>query len=129
MSAELTYLAIVTALTGVMWIPYITNMILVRGVIDAVGYPENPKPLASWAARMKCAHANAVENLVVFAALVLVANAAGVSNDATVMACEIYLWARIAHFVCYAARIPWGRTISFVVGFGCQMTLAWQLLM
>jgi len=129
MSTELMYLAIVATLTGLLWIPYITNTILVRGVLDAVGYPDNPKPLAPWAARMKAAHANAIENIAVFAALVLVANAAGISNDATATACQVYLWARIAHLVCYVARIPWGRTVAFVVGFGCQMTLAWQILM
>ena len=68
MKLELVYLVLVTTLTAVMWIPYVLNMILVRGIADAVGYPDNPKPLAPWAARMKAAHANAVENLVLFAA-------------------------------------------------------------
>jgi len=128
MSTELTYLALVTTLTALMWIPYILNMIMVRGLMDAVGYPDDPAPLAPWAANMKAAHANAVENLVVFAALVLIANAAGVSNAATALACEVYLWTRIVHFIAYSARIPWVRTVAFVVGFGCQITLAWQLL-
>ena len=59
MTVELKYLAWVTALTAFMWVPYILNMIMVRGLIDAVGYPENPAPLAPWAARMKKAHYNA----------------------------------------------------------------------
>ena len=75
MSPELFYLALVSTFTAVMWIPYILNMIVGRGLADAVGYPENPKPTAAWAVRMKAAHYNAVENLVVFAALVLIANA------------------------------------------------------
>ena len=128
MTTELTYLTLVTTLTALMWIPYILNMIMVRGLLDAVGYPEDPAPLSPWAASMKAAHANAVENLAVFAALVLIAHAAGVSNAATAMACQVYLWTRIVHLLSYTARIPWVRTISFVVGFGCQVTLAWQLL-
>ena len=128
MNTELTYLAWVTTLTALMWIPYILNMIMVRGLLDAVGYPEDPAPLSPWAANMKAAHANAVENLVVFAALVLTAHAVEISNATTVMACWIYLWTRIVHFLSYTARIPWVRTISFVVGFGCQMTLAWQII-
>ena len=103
-------------------------MIVVRGLIDAVGYPDDPAPLSPWAASMKAAHANAVENLVVFAALVLVAHAVGVSNEATAMASQVYLWARVVHLLSYTARIPWVRTVSFVVGFGCQITLAWQIL-
>ncbi len=128
MTTELTYLTYVTALTAVMWIPYILNMIMVRGLFDAVGYPTDPEPLSPWAASMKAAHANAVENLVVFAALVLVANAVGVSNDATALACQVYFWARVVHLVSYTARIPWVRTLAFVTGFGCQATIALQLL-
>ena len=70
MTPELTSLTWILALQLVMWVPYILNMIVVRGLIDAVGYPDDPKPMAQWAERMKKAHYNSVENLVVFAALV-----------------------------------------------------------
>jgi len=128
MSVELKYLVLVTAFTALMWIPYIFNVIMVRGVLDAVGYPENPKPMAPWATRMKAAHYNAVENLVVFAALVLVANAVGVKGEATALACVVYFWARVVHFLAYTFRIPWVRNLAFVVGFGCQLTLAFKML-
>jgi uncharacterized MAPEG superfamily protein len=128
MSAELSYLTWVTAFTALMWVPYILNIIMVLGLLDAVGYPENPEPMAPWAERMKAAHYNAVENLVVFAALVLIAHAAGIHNEATVLAAAIYFWARVIHFVAYTFRIPWVRTLAFVVGFACQITFAWQIL-
>ena len=128
MTVELKYLALVTTLTALIWIPYILNMIMVRGVADAVGYPENPKPMAPWATRMKAAHYNAVENLVVFAALVLVAHVVGVKGEATALACVIYFWARVVHLLAYTFRIPWVRTLAFVVGFGCQLTLAYKVL-
>lgn len=128
MSPELGYLTWVTAFTALMWIPYILNMIMVRGLLDAVGYPENPEPMAPWAERMKAAHYNAAENLVVFAALVLIAHAAGIHNEATVLAAAVYFWTRVIHFVAYTFRIPWVRTLAFVVGFACQITFAWQIL-
>ena len=128
MTVELTYLALVAALTAILWIPYILNTIAVRGLVDAVGYPADPKPLAPWAARMKAAHYNAVENLAVFAALVLVVNAAGVGNETTAMACMVYFWARVVHYFAYGFAIPWVRTLSFAVGFFCQAVLAWQIL-
>ncbi len=128
MSSELMSLTWVTTLTALLWVPYILNLVAVRGLTDAVGYPENPKPLSAWAQKMKAAHANAIENLVVFAALVLIANAAGVSNDTTVMACSVYFWARLAHVLSYTFAIPWARTVAFAVGFGCQMALAVALL-
>lgn len=128
MSSELLSLVWVSAFTAILWIPYTLNMIVVRGLIDAVGYPADPKPLAGWAQKMKAAHANAIENLAVFAALVLVANAAGVSNETTVLACNIYFWARVVHLVAYTLAIPWVRTLAFVTGFACQAAIALQLI-
>lgn len=128
MTLELHYLVLVTALTAVLWVPYILNRIAVRGLTETVGYPENPKPAAPWAKRMQAAHANAVENLVVFAALVLVAQVAGVSNEGTVFACQMYFWARLVHVIAYTLAWPWVRTLAFTAGFAGQATLAWQLL-
>mgnify|MGYP002622014609 CR=1 FL=1 len=128
MSTELMYLTWVTTLTALLWAPYILNMIAVRGLVDAVGYPENPPPMAAWAQRMKAAHANAIENLVVFAALVLIAHAAGVSNDTTVLAAQVYFWARLVHVIAYTLAIPWVRTLAFVAGFASQLLIALQLL-
>jgi uncharacterized MAPEG superfamily protein len=127
-NTELMYLVAVTAFTGLMWIPYILDRIAVWGLADTVGYPDNPKQQSPWARRMRSAHGNAVENLVVFAALVLAAHAAGVSTNATVLACAVYFWARVVHFFAYAAAMPWVRTLAFVAGFFAQAVIAWQLL-
>jgi uncharacterized MAPEG superfamily protein len=127
-NTDLLYLALVSTLTAFMWVPYILNAVVVRGLTDAVGYPADPKPLAPWAQRMKAAHYNAVENLAVFAALVLTAQAAGANNEVTATACMVYFWARVAHFLVYAAGVPWVRTLSFFVGFLCQIAIAWQIL-
>jgi len=128
MSAELNTLVWVIALQLIMWVPYVLNLIMVRGIVDAVGYPDNPKPMADWAQRMKAAHYNAVENLVVFVALVLVANAAGVSNDTTVLACTVYFWARVAHLTSYTFAIPWVRTLTFATSWAAMVAIVVQLL-
>ncbi|MBT8092716.1 MAG: MAPEG family protein [Gammaproteobacteria bacterium] len=128
MTSELTMLTWVTLLTAVMWLPYVLNTIMVRGIIEAVGYPENPAEPAAWAVRMKASHYNAIENLVVFAAAVLIANAAGISNDTTVMACNIYFWARVVHYLAYTFAIPWVRTLGFAAGWICTILVILQLL-
>ena len=128
MTSELMSLTWVVALTAILWVPYILNMIMVRGLVDAVGYPDNPKPLALWAARMKSAHTNAVENLVVFAALVLTLNAAGISTATTVLACNLYFWARLIHIAVYTFGIPWLRTLAFVASWLCSVALLVQLI-
>ena len=128
MKTELQYLVYVTVFTGLLWVPYILDRIATRGLLDAVGYPENPKPQARWAQRLMRAHVNAVENLVVLAALVLAAVAAGVSSPVIASAAIVYFWARVVHALAYAFGVPWVRTLAFTVGFFAQAAIAWQLV-
>jgi uncharacterized MAPEG superfamily protein len=128
MKTELLYLVWVTVLTGVLWIPYILDRIAVWGLADAVGYPENPKPQSPWARRMMKAHVNAVENLVIFATLVLAAQAVNITNNVTATACVVYFWARVVHLAAYTFGVPWVRTLAFAVGFCAQAAIAWQLV-
>ena len=128
MKTELLYLVYVTVFTGLLWVPYILDRIATRGLVDAVGYPENPKPQSPWAQRLLKAHLNAVENLVVFAALVLAAVATGLSNPVVAGACVVYFWARVVHALAFTFAIPWVRTLAFAVGFFAQAAIAWQLL-
>ncbi|MDB5814869.1 MAG: hypothetical protein JWM03_509 [Rhodocyclales bacterium] len=127
MNTELLYLTLVTTFTGLLWVPYILDRVAVRGLIDAVGYPENPKPQSPWAHRLMKAHANAVENLVVFATLVLVAHVLGITNATIAGACILYFWARVVHAVAYTFAVPWVRTLAFAAGFFSQVVLAWQI--
>src|SRR6187455_469323 len=128
MKTELLYLVYVTALTGLLWVPYILDRIAKWGLITAVGYPDNPPAQSPWAQRLMKAHVNAVENLVVFAALVLAAVAAGVSTPVIASASVVYFWARVVHALAYTFAIPWVRTLAFTVGFLAQAAVAWQLL-
>jgi len=128
MKTELQYLVYVTVFTGLLWVPYILDRIATRGLLDAVGYPENPKPQSRWAQRLMKAHVNAVENLVVFAALVLAAVVAGVSSPVIASAAIVYFWARVVHALAYAFGVPWVRTLAFTVGFLAQAAIAWQLV-
>ena len=128
MTTELHYLILTTLFTAILWIPYILNRIAVRGLKDAVGYPDNPPPQSPWAQRLMLAHQNAVENLVVFAAFVLSAHLLDISTQATAGAAIVYFWMRVAHAVAYTFTIPLVRTLSFFVSFGAQMVFAWALL-
>jgi uncharacterized MAPEG superfamily protein len=128
MKTELLYLVLTTLLTGLLWIPYIINRAMVRGVQDAMGYPANPKPQAPWADRLQKAHYNAVENLVLFAALVLTAHAIGLSDPAIGTAAVVYFWARVVHAAVYTFAIPWLRTLSWTVGWLALAVIAWKIL-
>ena len=128
MSTELLYLTWSAALCVVLWIPYIVARTNVWGLVDAVGYPDDPPVLPKWAQRAYRAHLNTVENLVPFAALVLVANAADISNASTVLGAALFFWARIAQVIVHVAGIPWLRTISFVVGWLGMALIFFQII-
>lgn len=129
MSGELKWLTYTVILTGILWIPYILDRAMVRGLMGSMANPSPElKPQAPWARRLQAAHYNTVENLVVFAALVLILNAIHVSSDKIVMACAVFFWSRLAYVIVYTAGIPGLRTLAFVVGFVAQVTLALAIL-
>ena len=125
MTRELFWLTLTVIMTGLMWLPYILNRCQVRGLGGAMANPSRAdKPQSEWANRMMFAHDNAIENLVIFAPLVLILNAADYSTKWTVMACAVYFWARLAHLLVYTFGIPVLRTLTFAVGFLAQVVLA-----
>jgi len=71
---------------------------------------------------------NMLENMVLFAALVLTANAAGVSNDTTVLGAQIFFYARIAHAVIYLAGWPFVRPLVWFAGVIGMGMIAAQML-
>ena len=129
MSTEVLWLTLTVALTGLMWVPYILDRFATRGIMGTLGYPGPETPASSaWAERMRLAHANAVENLVLFAPLVLAVEMTGAASSLTAGACVVYFWARLTHFVVYALKIPVLRTLAFLVGWGALVALAVALL-
>lgn len=125
MTTELCYLTAAAVLTALLWIPYILNVIAKNGVSAAVGYGE--LSMSPWAARLKKAHYNAVENLAPFAALVLVAHALDVRDEATAMSAAVYFWARVVHPIAYTFAVAWLRTLAFAVAWGAIICIAWQI--
>ena len=124
MKTEMFWLTLTAVMTGLLWVPYVLDRMAVLGVMPTLANPSpDHKPLHPWAQRAKLAHYNAVENLVVFSALVAAAQFAGVSTPLTALGCCIYFWARLAHYLVYTAGIPVLRTLSFVGGFVGQAIL------
>lgn len=124
MTKELLWLTLTIILTGLMWVPYILDRIMVRGLMGAMANPSRKdKSQSEWAQRLYFAHTNAVENLIIFAPLVLILDAQGHSTEGTVIACVVYFWSRLAHAVVYTMGVPILRTLAFSVGFVAQVAL------
>jgi uncharacterized MAPEG superfamily protein len=126
---EVFWLAITAMMTGLFFVPYILDRFAVRGIMGTLANPgPGDKPQHDWAIRAQRAHLNAVENLVVFAALVAAAQFAGVSTPLTVAGCVIYFWARLVHYIVYTLGIPGLRTLAFVGGVVGEVLIAIPLL-
>ena len=129
LSTELFWLTLTITMTALIWMPYIVNRIIEHGVWPALTNPQpDLRPKAQWAERLMRAHDNAVENLIIFAPLVLILQVTGTSTTATTNACMIYFFVRLSHLVIYTLAIPFFRTLAFLAGFICQMVLAFTVL-
>ncbi len=123
-SPELFYLVLTAGLTGILWFAYIVNRITEIGMWHTLSAPKSDGlPQAKWAQRMIFSHSNAVENLVVFGALVVALQLSQTNNEITAMAAMVFFYARLAHAVIYTFGIPVLRTLAFFVGFICEAVL------
>lgn len=131
MTIEIHWLTLSILLTALLWVPYILNRIVEGGFVETVlRDPEGYTPTkVGWARRLMAAHGNAVENLVVFAALVLTAHVAGISTAQTQMAVVLYFFSRLAHAVFFTLGMPAiTRILAFFGGFIAQMIMVFSLL-
>lgn len=129
LSPELYWLTLTVLMTGLMWVPYILNRLMEQGPLAALWDPQGETATrVCWAERMMRAHQNAVENLVIFAPLVLTLQFAGITTPVTVTACMVYFFARLTHYVVFTLGVPVVRILAFATGVVAQLTLALALL-
>lgn len=129
MRREIFWLALTLGCTLLFWIPYVLNRMVVRGLGGTFANPlPSDKPLAEWATRARAAHANAIENLAVFAPAALAVALLNMGDGTTVFACALYFFSRLAHFLVYTAGIPVVRTLAFFGGWAGTAILVARLL-
>lgn len=113
---------------------FVQMLIAATGANTQVGLPtlagnrEGLAEMVGWAGRARRAHLNMIENLVLFAALVLITAISGKANATTAMGAMIFFWARLAYAVIYLIGIPWLRTLAWFVSVIGMVMIAWVLL-
>ncbi len=130
LTTEIYWLTLTAGLTLLLVFPYA----FVR--IKRIGFHQllaNPLPgddpfKEAWAHRAYRAHMNAIENLVVFAPLVLAVVITHSTNEVTAIASAVYFWARVIHVPIYILNIPYLRFIAYFIGVAACFVLAYQLL-
>jgi uncharacterized MAPEG superfamily protein len=99
-----------------------------NGLMAQAGSRDNLQEPTVLRQRLLRLSANMQENLVMFAAVVLVANAAGVSNETTVLGASIFLYARLAHAVIYAFGWPMIRPLVYFISLYGMVIIALEVL-
>ncbi len=129
MTTELYWLTLTALMTALFWMPYVLNRMVVSGLGGTIaGTTPGSGGHSAWANRAINAHYNAIENLAIFAPIVLTAHVLGISNATTKAAVVIYFFARLTHFVVYSAGIPAARTLAFTAGWLAQIAIIASIL-
>jgi len=76
---------------------------------------EGGPPSTRIGARLERALKNFLETFVLFAAVVLLAQATGRHSANSALGAQLYFWARLAYVPAYAAGIPFLRTLIWAV--------------
>jgi uncharacterized MAPEG superfamily protein len=128
MTPELTYLVWSAVLTFVLVLIAVSGATLQVGLPKLAANRDDMPEITGWAGRAQRAHRNMLENLILFAILVLAAKAANVSNAMTLLGSQLFFWGRVAHAAIYLAGIPWLRTAAWTVSVIGLLLIVLQLL-
>src|SRR6266550_4744310 len=128
MTLELKLLVWSAALALLQMLVALLAAIAQVGLLPLVGNRENLPAFEGWAGRAQRAHRNMLESLIIFAALVLVAQIAGKTNVATALGAQLFFWGRLAYAPVYVIGIPWLRTGLWGVSFVGLLQILLQLL-
>jgi uncharacterized MAPEG superfamily protein len=113
MTVELLMLAYSAVLFLVVIVAQAGLAISQNGLMVQAGSRDNLQEPTVLRKRLQRLTGNIQENLVIFAIVILVANAAGVSNDTTVLGASIFFYARVAHAIIYAFGWPMIRPLFY----------------
>jgi len=130
LNADMRLLAYTAFLCIVIWVPYILAAIRTFGLRRMAGaYPvPDYAGMPQWAQRLNRAHMNLVENIGPFAALVIVAQLTGTAGDMTALGARLFFWARLAQIALHTGGVPWGRTLTFAVGWIGNLIIFFRIL-
>ncbi len=128
MTVELKMLVWSVALAFVQMLLSVTGAIFQVGLPELAGNRDKPIEYTGWVGRSVRASYNMLENLALFAPLVLVAQAAGRDSAVTALGAEIFFAARLVHACVYVIGIRYLRTLVWGVSLVGLLMIFSQLL-
>jgi uncharacterized MAPEG superfamily protein len=128
MTVEFQLLIWSLGLTFVQMLVALVGAILYLGIPKAAGNRERIAELPGWPGRARRAHLNMIENMVLFAPLIIAADIVGRDNGMTQLGAELFFWARLAYAVIYLVGIAYLRTLAWLVSAVGLVMIFLQLL-
>lgn len=129
MTTDLYYLTLLAGLSLVLWIPHVLAIVVTHGFPGPKEYREGKSgELPDWGQRAMRVHINNLENLVPFAALVIVAHLTKTANEMTALCAMLYFWIRVGYAIVYYLGIPYIRTVVFTAGFVVSAIIFFQIV-
>jgi uncharacterized MAPEG superfamily protein len=125
---ELKLLVWSVGLTVAQMIVAVTGATMQYGLPALAGNREDLPPREGWAGRAARAHHNMLENLVLFAVLIVAASIVGKLNAMTALGAQLFFWGRLVYAPIYILGIPWLRTAAFGVSVAGLVLIFLQLL-
>ena len=128
MSPDLKYLLLSAILC------FVQMLIAATGANQQVGLPalagnrEDLPRASGWAGRAARAHHNMLENLVLFAVLVVAASVMERMNAMTALGAQLFFWGRLVYAPIYIIGVPWLRTTAFLTSMAGLVLIFAQLV-
>ena len=127
MTTELTLLILSVGLLMLILLIQASAGLLSNGLMAQAGSRDELPEKRVFHARVTRLRDNMIENLLMFAPVVLVAQAVGVSNDMTILGAQLFFYSRLAHAILYLAAVPLVRPVAFAVAWAGIILIARQL--
>ena len=128
MSVELTMLIYSAGLYALIILVQATLAIKQNGLMAQAGPRDNLPEPTLLRLRLLRLQGNMQENLVLFAIVVLAAQAVGALNGTTALCATLFFYARLAHALVYGFGWPAVRPLFWFVGWLCTVVIGVQAL-
>ena len=122
MTIELSMLVYSVGLLVIIIMIQASTGILAQGITAQAGSRDSAGEPSTFQSRCNRVVDNHREGLLIFAPLILVAAAAGISTEMTVLGAQLFFYSRVLHAIIYLAGIPWVRPLAWAAGMvGCVL--------
>jgi uncharacterized MAPEG superfamily protein len=128
MPLELKLLVWSVGLTIAQMLLAVTGAIFQFGLPALAGNREDLPRASGWAGRAARAHHNMLENLVLFAVLVVAASVMERMNAMTALGAQLFFWGRLVYAPIYIIGVPWLRTTAFLTSMAGLVLIFAQLV-